>query len=104
MYLRILRLNRTVAFFRPGDVGVDRVRVTRERFLEDRQGKTFANVVNDPEQPFDKVLDFFDERVAGMPYRSVRERCHELAPAPSPTRTDKRLGRRSTGRSASELG
>jgi hypothetical protein len=34
---------------------------TRDGFLDDPQGKTFADVVNDPEQPFDKVLEFFDD-------------------------------------------
>ena len=38
-----------------------KARVTREDFLEDLQGKTFADVLNDPEQPFDNVLEFFDE-------------------------------------------
>ena len=38
-----------------------KVRVTRKDFLDDRQGKTFADVVNDPEQPFDVVLDFFSD-------------------------------------------
>ncbi len=38
-----------------------RVRVTRDDFLEDRQGKTFADVVRDPAQPFDRVLAFFDD-------------------------------------------
>lgn len=33
--------------------------ITREEFLNDRQGRTFADVVSDPEQPFDAVLDFF---------------------------------------------
>ncbi|HYW78072.1 MAG TPA: hypothetical protein VE890_00785 [Thermoguttaceae bacterium] len=28
--------------------------------MEDRQGRTFADVLNDPEQPFDDVLAFFD--------------------------------------------
>jgi hypothetical protein len=36
-----------------------RVIITRHDFLEDRQGRTFADVLNDPEQPFDVVLDFF---------------------------------------------
>ena len=36
-------------------------RVTRSDFLEDRQGKTFADVVNDPQQPFDVVLQFFGD-------------------------------------------
>jgi hypothetical protein len=33
--------------------------VTRSTFLKDRQGNKFADVVNDPEQPFDTVLEFF---------------------------------------------
>jgi hypothetical protein len=35
--------------------------VTRDDFLNDRQGKTFADVVNDPEQPFEAVLEFFND-------------------------------------------
>jgi hypothetical protein len=35
--------------------------VTRDEFLEDPQGRTFADVVNDPEQPFGELLDFFDD-------------------------------------------
>ena len=38
-----------------------KVRVTRKDFLDDRQAKTFADVVNDPEQPFDVVLEFFSD-------------------------------------------
>lgn len=34
--------------------------ITREEFLEDNQGRTFSDVVNDPEQPFDEVLEFFN--------------------------------------------
>ena len=37
------------------------VRVTRNAFLEDRQGAKFADVVNDPGQPFDSVLAFFSD-------------------------------------------
>lgn len=37
-----------------------KVRVTRDDFLEDPQGRTFTDVVNDPEQPFGEVLEFFD--------------------------------------------
>jgi len=37
------------------------VRVTRKKFLEDRQGRTFSDVLNDPEQPFDDVLTFFKD-------------------------------------------
>jgi hypothetical protein len=38
------------------------VKITRRDFLEDRQGKTFADVLNDPEQPFDAVIDFFNNQ------------------------------------------
>jgi len=36
------------------------VHITRNELLEDRQGRTFADVLDDPEQPFDEVLAFFD--------------------------------------------
>ncbi len=38
------------------------IRITRKDFLEDRQGRTFADVVNDAEQPFDDVLEFFNDK------------------------------------------
>jgi len=46
-------------------------RVTRSVFLEDRQGKTFADVVNDPQQPFDVVRELesqpaIDQFLAGV--------------------------------------
>src|SRR6185295_498955 len=44
-----------------GDAEMPKVRVSRTDFLEDKQGKTFADVVSDSEQPFDKVLEFFDD-------------------------------------------
>ena len=34
--------------------------ITRKEFLEDSQGRTFADVLNDPEQPFGEVLEFFN--------------------------------------------
>ncbi len=37
------------------------VKITRKDFLEDRQGKTFADVANDLEQPFDAALEFFSD-------------------------------------------
>lgn len=37
------------------------VKITRERFLEDIQGRRFSDVLNNPEQPFDEVLDFFSD-------------------------------------------
>lgn len=33
--------------------------ITRDVFLEDSQGRTFVDVVDDPEQPFAEVLEFF---------------------------------------------
>ncbi|MHB1035235.1 MAG: hypothetical protein ACYC35_19280 [Pirellulales bacterium] len=38
-----------------------KVVLTREKFLEDRQGRTFADVLNDPGQPFTDVLEFFND-------------------------------------------
>ncbi len=38
-----------------------RVAITRQDVLQDRQGRTFADVLNDAEQPFDEVLDFFND-------------------------------------------
>ena len=37
------------------------VRLTRKTFVEDRQGRTFSDVLDDPEQPFDDVLAFFTD-------------------------------------------
>ena len=38
-----------------------KARVTREDFLDDRQGRTFVDVANDPEQPFEVALEFFSD-------------------------------------------
>ncbi len=35
------------------------VSITRQKFLEDRQGRTFADVANDKRFPFDAVIEFF---------------------------------------------
>ena len=40
---------------------MSKVTMTREEFLKDRQGRTFADVLNDPGQPFDEVLAFFSD-------------------------------------------
>jgi hypothetical protein len=37
------------------------VSITRQDFLRDRQGRTFADVLDDPEQPLDAVLEFLNE-------------------------------------------
>ena len=35
--------------------------LTRKAFAEDRQGRTFSDVLEDSEQPFDDVLTFFND-------------------------------------------
>ena len=40
---------------------MSRVTISRDDFLRDRQGRTFADVLNDPEQPLDEVLEFFND-------------------------------------------
>ena len=40
---------------------MSKVTMTREEFLKDRQGRTFADVLNDPGQPLDEVLAFFSD-------------------------------------------
>ena len=37
------------------------VRVTRKDFREDRQGRTFSDVLDDAELPFDDVLAFLQQ-------------------------------------------
>lgn len=37
------------------------VKVTRKSYLEDPQGMKFADVLNDPKQPFDAVLEYFND-------------------------------------------
>jgi hypothetical protein len=37
------------------------VRITRDDFLGDRQGRTFADVLNDATAPFDALLQFFSD-------------------------------------------
>ena len=39
-----------------------KVKITREDFLQDRQGRTFSDVLSDRNQPFDAVLEFFSDR------------------------------------------
>ena len=56
-----------------------KIRVTRNVFLEDRQAKTFADVVNDPEQPFDVVLEFFND--ADRQRRMEESELHHDRPA-----------------------
>lgn len=46
---------------RPKKTGMPLARITKNAFLDDRQGGKFADVVNDPDQPFDAVLAFFND-------------------------------------------
>lgn len=53
--------------------------VTRQDFLQDRQGRTFADVLNDSEHPFDAVLAFLsdEERQRRMQESEIH---HDRAP------------------------
>jgi hypothetical protein len=46
--------------FAEPDTKMPSVTITREMFREEHQGRTFADVLNNPEQPFDAVLEFFN--------------------------------------------
>jgi hypothetical protein len=37
------------------------VRITRNDFVEDRRGRTFTDVFGDAEQPFEQILEFFND-------------------------------------------
>ena len=56
-----------------------KITISRQDFIGDRQGRTFADVLNDPEQPFDAVLDFFnsEERQRRMQESEIH---HNRAP------------------------
>lgn len=58
---------------------MSRVTITREEFLKDRQGRTFADVLNDAKQPFEEVLAFFrdDDRQRRMEESEIH---HDRAP------------------------
>lgn len=53
--------------------------ITREQFLSDRHGKTFADVLNDPGTPFDEVLEFFNDAMRQQRMEDS-EIHHERAP------------------------
>lgn len=53
--------------------------VTRQSFLQDRQGRTFADVLEDPEQPFDAVLAFFNDE--NRQRRMIESELHHDRPA-----------------------
>lgn len=56
-----------------------RLAITRHDFLHDRQGRTFVDVLNDLEQPFDAVLGFFDDE--GRQRRMEESEIHHDRPA-----------------------
>jgi hypothetical protein len=58
---------------------VSQVIITREEFLGDRQGKRFVDAANDPEGPFEEVLEFFsrDDRQRRMEEAEIH---HDRAP------------------------
>lgn len=39
---------------------MSRVTITKEKFFKDPQGRTFSDVANDTDQPFEAILDFFN--------------------------------------------
>ena len=55
------------------------LQVTRQSFLQDRQGRTFADVLEDPQQPFDVVLSFFNNE--DRQRRMVESELHHDRPA-----------------------
>jgi hypothetical protein len=57
---------------------MSRVIITRHDFLQDRQGRTFTDVLNDEEQPFDRVLEFFSQQ--GRQQRMEESEIHHDRP------------------------
>ena len=55
------------------------IQITRDDFLSDRQGRTFSDVLNDPEQPFDALLIFFNDE--GRQKRMEDSEIHHDRPA-----------------------
>jgi hypothetical protein len=55
------------------------VRLTRKKFQEDRIGRTFSDVLEDPDQPFDEVLAFFSD--ASRQRRMEESEIHHDRPA-----------------------
>jgi hypothetical protein len=41
---------------------MSKLTITRHDFIQDRQARMFADVLDDSEQPFDAVLDFFPSK------------------------------------------
>jgi len=56
-----------------------KIAVTRKEFLDDAQGKTFADVANSPDQPFELVIEFFND-AARQRRMEESELHHDRAP------------------------
>ena len=54
--------------------GSSGITITQAEFLDDRQGRTFADVVNDPDSPFADLLAFFND--AGRQRRMEESELH----------------------------
>jgi len=54
-------------------------RITRKGFREDRQGRTFSDVLDNPQHPFDEVLTFFND--LGRQRRMEESETHHDRPA-----------------------
>lgn len=54
--------NQYVHILRTTNLPMPKYAITRADFLEDRQGRTFSDVLNDPDQPLDEVLAFFSDK------------------------------------------
>jgi hypothetical protein len=55
-----------------------KVVVSRDDFLQDRQGRTFTDVLNDPQQPLDSILKFFND--PGRQRRMMESELHHNRP------------------------
>ena len=54
--------------------------ISREQFLSDRHGKTFADVLDDPGTPFDEVLEFFNDAERQAIYQRIYTIVRDDAP------------------------
>jgi hypothetical protein len=57
---------------------MSRITIAREDFLQDRQGRTFADVLNDPSRVFDAVLNFVNDEARQR--RMVESELHHDRP------------------------
>lgn len=55
-----------------------KIKLTRDDFLKDDQGRKYADVLNDPLQPFDEALEFFND--AGRQQRMEESEIHHDRP------------------------